>query len=103
MNQSRVRLIWETKLYSHQEVCFGERVGMHHDAGGIADDLEDQAAEHAAKETPDAVADTQNDLCDQAQTEDCGIECISRQCREVAGMCHRERTCLQSTGVWIGC
>ena len=39
---------------------------MHHDASDIPDDLEDEAANHAGKEPPNAVADTEDDLGDQA-------------------------------------
>jgi hypothetical protein len=66
MGQSHVGLHSQIKSHSHQKVAFSERVRMHHNAGGIADDLEDEAAEHATKEPPYAVSNTQHDLSDQA-------------------------------------
>lgn len=65
-DQSNGHCQWRIKSRSHQEVCFGEGVGMHHYTGDVANDLEDKAAEHSGKESPYAVADTQDDLGDQA-------------------------------------
>jgi len=66
IDQSNFLAHRQSKSHLHHEAGLGERVGVHHDAGDIANDFQDEAAEHAAKKTPNAVANTKEDLCDQA-------------------------------------
>ena len=75
---------------------------MHHYARDVAENLEDEAADHAAEETPDTVADAGADLDDKTKTKDCGIECIAGNGRPVGEVSHGNGTCLQSTEVWGG-
>lgn len=75
----------------HQKGTFVKRIVVDHETGDVADQLENYTTEHTAHEAPYAVADAKTYLDDEENTEQGGVNSISRDGGAVLNMCEGER------------
>ena len=89
----------ERHLHEKRVAC--ERIEVHLYASSVADDLEEQAAEHGNSVAPCLVSDREEELGNQRHTEDGSVENISAEGRDVVEVGQAEWASLKCAQIGV--